>query len=79
MVSWLPAYGIYSYKSYYSDQENGYYNFDILMLMVSFMYQCRKKMPEKLQEILEKDITQRLNKLTSRQQTLMDMDDQMPR
>ena len=48
MVPFLLANGILSYKSFYSERSKGYYDFDIIMLMVSFMYLCRIKTPEKL-------------------------------
>ena len=48
MVPFLLANGILSYKSFYSERSKGYYDFDIIMLMVSFMYLCRIKTPEQL-------------------------------
>jgi hypothetical protein len=48
MVPFLLANGILSYKSFYSERSKGYYDFDIIMLMVSFMYLSRIKTPEQL-------------------------------
>jgi len=48
MVPFLLANGILSYKSFYSERSKGYYDFDIAILMVSFMYLCRIKTPEQL-------------------------------
>ncbi|MBL7112763.1 MAG: hypothetical protein ISS19_12580 [Bacteroidales bacterium] len=48
MVPFLLANGLLSYNSYYSERSNGYYDFDIIIMMVSFMYLCRIKTPEQL-------------------------------
>ena len=48
MVPFLLGNGILSYKSFYSERSRGYYDFDIIILMVSFMYLCRIKTPEQL-------------------------------
>ena len=48
MVSFLLANGLLSYNSFYSERSNGYYDFDIIIMMVSFMYLCRIKTPEQL-------------------------------
>jgi hypothetical protein len=48
MVPFLLANGLLSYNSYYAKRSKGYYDFDIIIMMVSFMYLCRIKTPEQL-------------------------------
>jgi len=38
MVPFLLANGLLSYNSYYAERTKGYYDFDIIMMMVSFKY-----------------------------------------
>jgi hypothetical protein len=48
MVPFLLANGLLSYASYYSERTKGYYDFDTIIIMISFMYLCRIKSPEQL-------------------------------
>ena len=48
MVPFLLANGLLSYNTYYAERSMGYYDYDIIIMMVSFMYLCRIKTPEQL-------------------------------
>ena len=48
MLPFLISQGLLSYRSYYSEREGGYYNYDSIILLLSFMYLGRIKNPEKL-------------------------------
>ena len=48
MVPFLLANGLLSYNTYYDERRMGYYNYDIIIMMISFMYLCRIKTPEQL-------------------------------
>ena len=48
MVPFLLANGLLSYNSYYCERLKGYYDFDIIIMMLSFMYLCRIRTPEQL-------------------------------
>ncbi|MFW5781448.1 MAG: putative transposase [Bacteroidota bacterium] len=48
VLPFLLANGLLSYSHYYSQRERGYYNFDIIVLALAFMYLCRIKNIEQL-------------------------------
>ncbi|MBS3777632.1 MAG: hypothetical protein KGY70_20735 [Bacteroidales bacterium] len=48
LLPFLLANGLLSYSFYYSQRERGYYNFDIIVLALAFMYLCRIKNIEQL-------------------------------
>ncbi|MBS3772315.1 MAG: hypothetical protein KGY69_18845 [Bacteroidales bacterium] len=48
LLPFLLANGLLSYSLYYSQRERGYYNFDIIVLALAFMYLCRIKNIEQL-------------------------------
>lgn len=48
VLPFLLANGLLSYSLYYSQRERGYYNFDIIVLALAFMYLCRIKNIEQL-------------------------------
>lgn len=48
LLPFLLANGLLSYSLYYSQRERGYYNFDIVVLGLAFMYLCRIKNIEQL-------------------------------
>ena len=48
LLPFLLANGLLSYNLYYSARERGYYNFDVVILALAFMYLCRIKNIEQL-------------------------------
>lgn len=48
LLPFLIANGLLSYQQYYSQRQSGYYDFDITVLTVAFMYLCRIKTVEQL-------------------------------
>ena len=48
LLPFLLANGLLSYSLYYSQRERSYYNFDIIVLALAFMYLCRIKNIEQL-------------------------------
>jgi len=48
LLPFLLANGLLSYNLYYSSRESGYYNFDVVILALAFMYLCRIKNIEQL-------------------------------
>jgi hypothetical protein len=48
LLPFLLANGLLSYSLYYSQRERGYYNFDVIVLALAFMYLCRIKNIEQL-------------------------------
>ena len=48
LLPFLLANGLLSYSFYYSQRERGYYNFDVIVLALAFMYLCRIKNIEQL-------------------------------
>jgi len=48
LLPFLLANGLLSYQKYFSQRQSGYYDFDSIMMTVSFMYLCRIKSAEQL-------------------------------